>query len=115
MPQIAVKSLHWSMRPGATERDYIASAKSSVSEKHLPTLVQGRTGSTPAYRPPQASSCAKRLGTTSCVRCLPSACLCQLASRDRKSTRLNSSHVASTYAVCCLTKKIKWMGYRVYE
>src|SRR5690625_6483560 len=24
---------------------------------------------------------------------------------DRKSTRLNSSHVASSYAVCCLKKK----------
>src|SRR5690625_4691466 len=28
-----------------------------------------------------------------------------LAQRDRKSTRLNSSHVASSYAVCCLKKK----------
>src|SRR5690625_592848 len=27
--------------------------------------------------------------------------------QDRKSTRLNSSHVAITYAVCCLTKKTK--------
>src|SRR5690625_5808618 len=27
-------------------------------------------------------------------------------SRDRKSTRLNSSHVAITYAVFCLRKKI---------
>src|SRR6266508_5119795 len=25
--------------------------------------------------------------------------------RDRKSTRLNSSHVAISYAVCCLNKK----------
>src|SRR5690625_5414551 len=25
--------------------------------------------------------------------------------KDRKSTRLNSSHVASSYAVCCLKKK----------
>src|SRR5690625_5414108 len=29
------------------------------------------------------------------------------AVRDRKSTRLNSSHVASSYAVFCLKKKIK--------
>src|SRR5690625_5318883 len=28
-----------------------------------------------------------------------------LESRDRKSTRLNSSHVASSYAVFCLKKK----------
>src|SRR5438874_8676993 len=27
------------------------------------------------------------------------------ADRDRKSTRLNSSHVESSYAVCCLKKK----------
>src|SRR5690625_6556156 len=29
----------------------------------------------------------------------------QLVLRDRKSTRLNSSHVASSYAVFCLKKK----------
>ena len=34
-----------------------------------------------------------------------STCL-QLA-RDRKSTRLNSSHLVSTYSVLCLKKKIK--------
>src|SRR5690625_6269018 len=28
--------------------------------------------------------------------------------RDRKSTRLNSSHVAISYAVFCLKKKKKW-------
>src|SRR5690625_6462070 len=28
-----------------------------------------------------------------------------LGDEDRKSTRLNSSHVASSYAVCCLKKK----------
>src|SRR5699024_12478220 len=28
-----------------------------------------------------------------------------LNQRDRKSTRLNSSHVSSSYAVCCLKKK----------
>src|SRR5690625_6786776 len=27
---------------------------------------------------------------------------------DRKSTRLNSSHVAISYAVFCLKKKLKW-------
>src|SRR5436190_6442431 len=29
------------------------------------------------------------------------------ASSDRKSTRLNSSHTVSSYAVCCLKKKNK--------
>src|SRR5690606_39561401 len=31
----------------------------------------------------------------------------ELASRDRKSTRLHSSHVKISYAVFCLKKKIK--------
>src|SRR5437868_10501201 len=29
--------------------------------------------------------------------------------RDRKSTRLNSSHVSISYAVFCLKKKNKWL------
>src|SRR5207253_3540243 len=32
---------------------------------------------------------------------------CQVPLRDRKSTRLNSSHVAISYAVFCLKKKKK--------
>src|SRR6267378_7457290 len=31
--------------------------------------------------------------------------LIAVAAKDRKSTRLNSSHVESSYAVCCLKKK----------
>src|SRR5690625_6241785 len=33
--------------------------------------------------------------------------------QDRKSTRLNSSHVAISYAVFCLKKKIKWLCMEV--
>src|SRR5437660_8818938 len=33
--------------------------------------------------------------------------------RDRKSTRLNSSHVAISYAVFCLKKKIKFKILRL--
>src|SRR5207253_10223143 len=44
-------------------------------------------------RPPRASLCAGRRGSR--------------ARRDRKSTRLNSSHVAISYAVFCLKKKKK--------
>src|SRR5690625_6605628 len=39
-----------------------------------------------------------------------SLCVCDLEEKlelDRKSTRLNSSHVAISYAVFCLRKKIK--------
>src|SRR5215471_21066754 len=35
--------------------------------------------------------------------------------RDRKSTRLNSSHVESSYAVFCLKKKKKRAGRHPYE
>src|SRR5437660_5239227 len=34
-------------------------------------------------------------------------CRCARGDKDRKSTRLNSSHVAISYAVFCLKKKIK--------
>src|SRR5437868_11231139 len=37
---------------------------------------------------------------------VPVACVVQ--GGDRKSTRLNSSHVSISYAVFCLKKKIKW-------
>src|SRR5690625_6113241 len=38
-------------------------------------------------------------------RLVTSADLPLLDQSDRKSTRLNSSHVATSYAVCCLKKK----------
>src|SRR5690606_41591783 len=37
----------------------------------------------------------------------PQVTLMTLASRDRKSTRLNSSHVKISYAVCCLSQTMK--------
>src|SRR5438132_5038238 len=39
------------------------------------------------------------------VRAASSASFRELASRDRKSTRLNSSHTVISYAVFCLKKK----------
>src|SRR6266496_5324900 len=38
-----------------------------------------------------------------------------LVRQDRKSTRLNSSHVEISYAVFCLKKKIKYVHYVVYQ
>src|SRR5437870_6804905 len=35
--------------------------------------------------------------------------------RDRKSTRLNSSHVAISYAVCCLKKKIVLHNRSIFQ
>src|SRR5437660_4844054 len=53
----------------------------------------------------------------SCVQAeqrLPLPLLRQL-SRDRKSTRLNSSHVAISYAVFCLKKKNKNISYMLSQ
>src|SRR5688500_19143533 len=38
-----------------------------------------------------------------------------LAAQDRKSTRLNSSHLVISYAVFCLKKKIKKYKYTNHE
>src|SRR5215208_7365261 len=40
------------------------------------------------------------------------ACSARCRTRDRKSTRLNSSHVANSYAVFCLKKKKKTIKRR---
>src|SRR3989442_4923188 len=42
----------------------------------------------------------------------PSQCVSCRRHRDRKSTRLNSSHVRISYAVFCLKKKNKVYTYR---
>src|SRR5690625_7240334 len=48
---------------------------------------------------------AKKLLTPMMIRLFIYAQLKNLSSLDRKSTRLNSSHVAISYAVFCLKKK----------
>src|SRR5439155_4308607 len=45
------------------------------------------------------------LPKNSAATCWPSSSRDWLKARDRKSTRLNSSHVAISYAVFCLKKK----------
>src|SRR5690349_22887609 len=49
----------------------------------------------PSHQPNALDTCTKRSGQ---MQCRP---------RDRKSTRLNSSHVEISYAVFCLKKKKK--------
>src|SRR5437899_9892858 len=39
------------------------------------------------------------------VMCRPGVCMAQSVGADRKITRLNSSHLAISYAVFCLKKK----------
>src|SRR6266571_7580833 len=38
-----------------------------------------------------------------------------LGAQDRKSTRLNSSHMSISYAVFCLKKKKKTLSYKKYK
>src|SRR5689334_24838639 len=52
-------------------------------------------------RPPLSSRCATTPSTSS-------------ACRDRKSTRLNSSHSSISYAVFCLKKKTSSIDHRPY-
>src|SRR2546426_8566342 len=54
-----------------------------------------------------ATSCTRRSGPTSTP--IPSHCCRSTGAswRDRKSTRLNSSHLVISYAVFCLKKKKK--------
>src|SRR6266513_5431391 len=47
-------------------------------------------------------------------RSRPQECRAVQMSRDRKSTRLNSSHVSISYAVFCLKKKKKILQYYLY-
>src|SRR5690606_41181109 len=54
------------------------------------------------------SICPRSMGTKTMLACQRSTIKsAALASRDRKSTRLNSSHVKISYAVFCLKKKKK--------
>src|SRR5256885_9888387 len=55
-------------------------------------------------------SAAGRCGRTGC-RCRRRACW----PRDRKSTRLNSSHLVISYAVFCLKKKKKIIHFSEYS
>src|SRR5260221_8751844 len=56
---------------------------------------------TTLFRSTRPSGCARRL------RARWSWDLAECADRDRKSTRLNSSHTVISYAVFCLKKKNK--------
>src|SRR5207249_8048869 len=55
----------------------------------------------------RADDCKAPHGGTACVGQVSSCCdACGADGTDRKSTRLNSSHVSISYAVFCLKKKI---------
>src|SRR5205807_4224585 len=60
--------------------------------------------------PISSQMCDRMSKPSSRARCWPTCCIAALRSavcisRDRKSTRLNSSHLVISYAVFCLKKK----------
>src|SRR2546426_9280766 len=65
---------------------------------------------TPLFRSPgtrRSGGTARRGGTVRFEIDGPSAVRIEALARDRKSTRLNSSHLVISYAVFCLKKKKK--------
>src|SRR3712207_9422709 len=59
----------------------------------------------PAPRRPFTRPTCQRRPTTEASTCLPERSAKDTVKRDRKSTRLNSSHANISYAVFCLKKK----------
>src|SRR5690606_39748161 len=66
---------------------------------------RARVRLTPRAPPDRSCPGQKRVsGSAGSTRCGPSF-RTELTALDRKSTRLNSSHVKISYAVCCLKEK----------
>src|SRR5579884_3668653 len=68
-----------------------------------------RTSYSPCCRVRKRQPSLRRRTRNTATACRPETPYCPetAACRDRKSTRLNSSHVAISYAVFCLKKKKK--------
>src|SRR5690606_40842743 len=74
----------------------------------LPAQAERKEGTTSSHHGPyvQGNTRATMVGTAGCELAIVSQSL-KANLRDRKSTRLNSSHVKISYAVFCLKKKKK--------
>src|SRR5438874_3918541 len=87
----------------------------SVRLSYLPSsttpITSAKGPSTPPRKclPTASGLCRIRLAKArlTMATCGDFVSSCQVNSRDRKSTRLNSSHVEISYAVFCLKKKKK--------
>src|SRR6266496_5875233 len=84
---------------GARDRGQIASLAERRQRGRI--AVPGRDRPTWPHQAPDRA----RARTPSLWRVAPASAA--TPGRDRKSTRLNSSHVESSYAVFCLKKKMK--------
>src|SRR5699024_11940458 len=80
----------------------------SLPEDHAPLRRDGHPHTSDDVRPGWRSVQHRLLGPQSSIEALPDEMLAMAVRdrhADRKSTRLNSSHVSISYAVFCLKKK----------
>src|SRR5437660_8348150 len=78
----------------------------SISSQ-LPTAIKRRASSTPVFMPLVADQATAAVFMTLTAGATAIRQQTGTTWQDRKSTRLNSSHVAISYAVFCLKKKKK--------
>src|SRR5256885_12299909 len=88
--------------PRSTLFPYTTLFRSEMLERHGYTVLEAPDGET-ALRLAGKHQGVIRLLLTDVV--MPDVSGRQLADQDRKSTRLNSSHLVISYAVFCLKKK----------
>src|SRR5207253_11126834 len=102
LPLVLQPSLSFFFTPPSTTDIYTLSLHDA-----LPIYHRSRTD--PRVRRPDRRGSSKSPGSIAGRRIAPGGPLETrgLHQRDRKSTRLNSSHVAISYAVFCLKKKNK--------
>src|SRR3712207_8918439 len=75
----------------------------TLFRSHCPVLR--REPAAAAHHHFAASPCSAAIEAGTCARSRPDGRRLRLRLRDRKSTRLNSSHANISYAVFCLKKK----------
>src|SRR5690606_40208004 len=97
--------------PRSTLFPYTTLFRSSGHHRHLALAVSAWAAASYKHRYFNAIACKLNLAA---IRDRAAAPSCEMSlehlarkSRDRKSTRLNSSHVKISYAVFCLKKKKK--------
>src|SRR5690625_5442675 len=87
---------------------------------HLPTFFPYTTlfrslGQAPLFQPVLLTAWQRPKAVIQLLYRRELSDLRQLPLRDRKSTRLNSSHVAISYAVFCLKKKTRSLNFNYNE
>src|SRR5256886_7300801 len=90
--------------PRSTLFPYTTLFRSLASSRCRPAS-SAASSPAPSPRPCSSASTARPCRRTS--RSSPASARCRSSRRDRKSTRLNSSHSQISYAVFCLKKKNK--------